>query len=139
MQAAFARPGQLPPPAPRTAALAGLDRTSAGRASDTRELPIVQHVVGKLASANVLPHFRLAPFKEWTDLVQAKFRIPRDELAASAQRRLLTAHTGDPGCVGSDGAQETVDFTDAAAALARFGAVIEPVDALGRDQFLESG
>src|SRR5256886_9764705 len=63
MQSAFARLRLLPPPAPGTATLAGLNRTRARRAADAGKLAIVQTIVRQLPRADVLPHLGLGPIR----------------------------------------------------------------------------
>src|SRR5262245_1607135 len=81
LQSAFAHLGAFPPPTTCTAVLTRFDGTGAGRATDAREVAIVEWVIGKLQGVDVLLYFVQRPVEQGTHLVQAIAVVPFDRLA----------------------------------------------------------
>ena len=84
-------------PTARSRVFAYLDRLRAMRAPDAGIIAVVQRVVGKVMSADVLPNFFRSPIGQRIDLHHTKLHVPPELAGTGALRRLIAADGGEPG------------------------------------------
>src|SRR5439155_10483223 len=100
-----------PGPAPGPGILAGLHRTGAVGAADTRIVLVVERIVGDLVQLDVGPDVLGRPPGERVELDQSELQVPFDQLGVRARGRLLASDAGDPGPIAVQRARQRLYLT----------------------------
>src|SRR4051794_12257871 len=84
-------------PAPSAGVLAWLNRAGAMRATDAREILVVQWIVEDVMFVDVVPDHLHGPVSQRIDFYQLIFLIPLHFAGICAVFRLIAAYRGPPG------------------------------------------
>src|SRR5215469_12826491 len=117
MQPAFAMLGMLPPPAPSSDVLVGLDGTGARRAADARIAAAMKGIGWYFVPAQVAPQLVVAPFGERIELGQAMLCVEFLDLERAASDRLCAPLPGNPRAARGERPSERGTLANRAAAL----------------------
>ena len=136
VQAALLGGALLPPPAPGARRLARCHRARTRRAADAQEPAVVQHVVGHLVDAQVVPYLLVAPVGQRVGLDGGVGGVPLQRRGIGALRALRPAQAGDPGVGAGQRPAQRLHLAHLAAALAPGHTGVEQVGAFAAHHLL---